>query len=90
MSDSDTSQRGIVHATWIAAVLSAASWAYISNSDDDNELLASIASSVFGGWSTTKVTYGLRTQDWGFAPIDVWAEMMEHFRNVMDGYHRGC
>jgi len=44
---------------------------------------------VFGGWSITRVTCGLGTQGWGFAPIDVWAKTMEHFGHEMDVDDRG-
>jgi len=43
-SDSDTSERGIVHATWIATVVSTRSWVSVASSNDYDDLLPSLGS----------------------------------------------
>jgi len=43
-SDNDTSEKGVVHRTGIAAIVSARSWASVASSDDDDERLPSLGS----------------------------------------------
>ena len=43
-SDNDTYERGIVHASGIAAVVSTKIWESVVSSDDDDELLPSFGS----------------------------------------------